>query len=179
MNIQKFTQKSMEAIEDAQKLAVDYGNQEITQEHLLLALMQQDGGLIPMLFQKMEIDVNYFTNDATMMVQNLPKVSGNGQNYVGKGLNDVLIHAEAAGLKNVLVTGSNQPSILDRIDHDYEIGVRAQQLGVEPGGRRTTEALLAKLMIELAVRLRGSGWATYLPRSIASLKCVTRRPVSS
>lgn len=94
MNIQKFTQKSMEAIEDAQKLAVDYGNQEITQEHLLLALMQQDGGLIPMLFQKMEIDVNYFTNDATMMVQNLPKVSGNGQNYVGKGLNDVLIHAE-------------------------------------------------------------------------------------
>ena len=52
MNISKFTQKSMEAVQSAEKLAVDYGNQEITQEHLLLALMQQDGGLIPRLFEK-------------------------------------------------------------------------------------------------------------------------------
>ena len=94
MNISKFTQKSIEAVQDAEKLAADYGNQQITEEHFLLALMQQEEGLIPKLFQKMDIDVNYFTNDATMMVQNLPKVSGGGQQYVDRYLNDVLLHGE-------------------------------------------------------------------------------------
>lgn len=94
MNISKFTQKSIEAVQDAEKLATDYGNQQITEEHFLLALMQQEEGLIPKLFQKMDIDVNYFTNDATMMVQNLPKVSGGGQQYVDRYLNDVLLHGE-------------------------------------------------------------------------------------
>jgi ATP-dependent Clp protease ATP-binding subunit ClpB len=94
MNISKFTQKSIEAVQDAEKLSADYGNQQITEEHFLLALMQQEEGLIPKLFQKMDIDVNYFTNDATMMVQNLPKVSGGGQQYVDRYLNDVLLHGE-------------------------------------------------------------------------------------
>jgi len=94
MNISKFTQKSIEAVQDAEKLAADYGNQQITEEHFLLALMQQEEGLIPKLFQKMDIDVNYFTNDATMMVQNLPKVSGGGQQYVDRYLNDALLHGE-------------------------------------------------------------------------------------
>lgn len=94
MNISKFTQKSIEAVQDAEKLATDYGNQQITEEHFLLALMQQEEGLIPKLFQKMDIDVNYFTNNATMMVQNLPKVSGGGQQYVDRYLNDVLLHGE-------------------------------------------------------------------------------------
>ena len=94
MNISKFTQKSIEAVQDAEKLATDYGNQQITEEHFLLALMQQEEGLIPKLFQKMDIDVNYFTNDATMMVQNLPKVSGGGQQYVDRYLNDALLHGE-------------------------------------------------------------------------------------
>ncbi|SCW74764.1 ATP-dependent Clp protease ATP-binding subunit ClpB [Lachnospiraceae bacterium C10] len=94
MNISKFTQKSVEAVQATEKLAYDYGNQEITQEHLLLALMQQEEGLIPKLFEKMEIDVTYFTNDCVQMVSSLPKVSGGGNVYIGKALNDVLIHAE-------------------------------------------------------------------------------------
>ena len=53
MNIQKFTQKSMEAVSACEKLAYDYGNQEIEQEHLLVALLQQEGGLIPELITKM------------------------------------------------------------------------------------------------------------------------------
>ena len=55
MNIQKFTQKSVEAINDCEKLAYEYGNQEIEQEHLLVALMRQEDGLIPKLIEKMEI----------------------------------------------------------------------------------------------------------------------------
>ena len=55
MNIQKFTQKSMEAIQDCEKLAYEYGNQEIEQEHLLVALLQQEDGLILKLIEKMEI----------------------------------------------------------------------------------------------------------------------------
>ena len=94
MNIQKFTQKSIEAINNCEKLAYDYGNQEIEQEHLLLSLLQQEDGLIPKLIEKMEIDLNYFTNDAVQMVEKRTKVSGAGQVYMGKYLNDVLVHAE-------------------------------------------------------------------------------------
>lgn len=94
MNIQKFTQKSIEAINACEKLAYDYGNQEIEQEHLLLALLQQEDGLIPKLIEKMEITLPYFTNDAISMVEARTKVSGAGQVYMGKYLNDVLIHAE-------------------------------------------------------------------------------------
>ena len=60
MNIQKFTQKSMQAIQDCEKLAYEYGNQEIEQEHLLVALMRQEDGLIPMLIEKMEINKTAF-----------------------------------------------------------------------------------------------------------------------
>ncbi len=93
MNISKFTQKSMEAIQDCEKLAYDYGNQEIEQEHLLVALLQQENGLIPELIKKMEIDLDHFTNNAVSKLEARPKVSG-GQVYVGQNLNNVLIHAE-------------------------------------------------------------------------------------
>ena len=93
MNISKFTQKSVEAVQDCEKLAYDHGNQEIEQEHLLLALLQQEDGLIPKLIEKMDIDLNYFKNDAESMVNARTKVSGGGQVYIGKNLNDVLIHA--------------------------------------------------------------------------------------
>ena len=56
LNIQTYTQKSMQAIQDCEKLAYEYGNQEIEQEHLLVALMRQEDGLIPMLIEKMEIN---------------------------------------------------------------------------------------------------------------------------
>ena len=69
MNIQKFTQKSIEAINSCEKLAYEYGNQEIACEHLLLALLKQDGGLIPTLIEKMGIQLQYFTNDAMQLVE--------------------------------------------------------------------------------------------------------------
>ncbi|MCR5099383.1 MAG: ATP-dependent chaperone ClpB [Lachnospiraceae bacterium] len=94
MNISKFTQKSVEAVQDCEKLAYDHGNQEIEQEHLLLALLQQEDGLIPKLIEKMDIDLTYFKNDAENMVNARTKVSGAGQVFIGKNLNDVLIHAE-------------------------------------------------------------------------------------
>lgn len=94
MNVAKFTQKSLEAIQDTEKLAYDYGNQEIEQEHLLLSLMQQEGGLLPKLIEKMDIDVNYFENDCVSMVDALTKVSGGDSPHIGKNLNNVLIHGE-------------------------------------------------------------------------------------
>lgn len=93
MNIQKFTQKSIEAVQACEKLAYDYGNQEIEQEHLLVALLQQQDGLIPRLIQKMEIDPEHFTENAIRNLEARTKVSG-GQVFVGKELNQVLIHAE-------------------------------------------------------------------------------------
>lgn len=93
MNIQKFTQKSMEAVNDCEKLAYEYGNQEIEQEHLLVALLHQQDGLIPKLIEKMEIQLTHFTNNAESKLAARVKVSG-GQVFIGKDLNQVLIHAE-------------------------------------------------------------------------------------
>ncbi len=94
MNIQKFTQKSLEAVQNCEKLAYDHNNQEISQEHLLLSLLTQEDGLIPKLIEKMEIHLPYFTNDVKSMVENRPQIQGDYQVFVGKELNNVLIHAE-------------------------------------------------------------------------------------
>ncbi len=93
MNIQKFTQKSMEAINDCEKLAYEYGNQEIEQEHLMVALLQQEDGLIPKMIEKMEINLEHFTDNAVRQLAKRVKVSG-GQVHVGPMLNKVLISAE-------------------------------------------------------------------------------------
>ena len=93
MNIQKFTQKSMEAIQDCEKLAYEYGNQEIEQEHLLVALLQQNDGLILKLIEKMEINKEHFMDNAVRQLEKRVKVSG-GQVFVGQHLNKVLISAE-------------------------------------------------------------------------------------
>jgi ATP-dependent Clp protease ATP-binding subunit ClpB len=93
MNIQKFTQKSLEAVNNCEKLAYDYGNQELEEEHLLVSLLTQEDGLIPKLIEKMEIDLNHFTGNAKKKLEARVKVSG-GQHFVGKDLNNVLIHAE-------------------------------------------------------------------------------------
>ncbi|MBO5258811.1 MAG: ATP-dependent chaperone ClpB [Agathobacter sp.] len=93
MNIQKFTQKSIEAINDCEKLAYEYGNQEIEQEHLLVALLRQEDGLIGKLIEKMEINREHFTENAKKHLNARVKVSG-GQIFMGKDLNNVLIHAE-------------------------------------------------------------------------------------
>ncbi len=93
MNIQKFTQKSVEAINDCEKLAYEYGNQEIEQEHLLYALLRQQDGLLPKLIEKMEINREHFENNVKNHLAARVKVSG-GQIFIGKDLNNVLIHAE-------------------------------------------------------------------------------------
>ena len=93
MNIQKFTQKSIEAINACEKLAYEYGNQEIEQEDLLVALLTQEDGLIGKLIEKMEINKGHFTENAIRHLNARVKVSG-GQIFMGKDLNNVLIHAE-------------------------------------------------------------------------------------
>ena len=93
MNIQKFTQKSIAAIQGAEKAAVEHGNQKIDQEHLLYALLVQEEGLIPKLITKMEIQLPYFTNSVQALVEKLPKVQG-GKAYISQELNDVLNFAE-------------------------------------------------------------------------------------
>ena len=93
MNIQKFTQKSVQAIQDSEKLAYEYGNQEIEQEHLLVALLKQDDGLILKLIEKMEINKNLFVDTAEQYLAKRVKVSG-GQVFIGQQLNKVLISAE-------------------------------------------------------------------------------------
>lgn len=93
MNITKFTQNSKLAIEQCEKLAYEYGNQEIEQEHLLLSLLTIEDSLILKLIEKMEIQSQYFLNHVTGLVEKRTKVSG-GQIYVGKDLNQVLIYAE-------------------------------------------------------------------------------------
>ncbi|MCD7709586.1 MAG: AAA family ATPase, partial [Clostridiales bacterium] len=93
MNVQKFTQKSIEAINACEKLAYDYGNQELEEEHLLVALLEQEDGLIPRLIEKMEINLEHFTDNAKRKLNARVKVQG-GELHMGKNLNQVLIYAE-------------------------------------------------------------------------------------
>ncbi len=93
MNISKFTQKSMESVERCEKLAYEYGNQEIEQEHLLYALLTIEDSLILKLIEKMEINAEYFLDRAKKALQKRVKVQG-GQIYVGRDLNRVLTGAE-------------------------------------------------------------------------------------
>ncbi|MBO4750460.1 MAG: AAA family ATPase, partial [Lachnospiraceae bacterium] len=93
MNIQKFTQKSLQAVQDCEKLAMEYGNQEIEQEHLLVALLQLEDSLILKLIERMEIQKEHFVNRAIQALEKCVKVQG-GNQYVGQYLNKVLITAE-------------------------------------------------------------------------------------
>ena len=93
MNLQKFTQKSLEAIQNAQSNAVEYGNPQLDQQHLLLALLRQEDGLIPGLLQKMNINVNGLTQAVENEVKRLPRVSG-GETRVAVDLEKALTAAE-------------------------------------------------------------------------------------
>ena len=95
MNIQKFTQKSIEAINQCEKLAYEYGNQQIEQEHLLHSLLTLEDSLILKLIEKMGIDPQSFKNRALASVEGLTKVhGGDGRVYVGGALNKALLGAE-------------------------------------------------------------------------------------
>ncbi len=93
MNISKFTQKSMQAVQDSEKLAYEYGNQEIEQEHLLYSLLTIEDSLILKLIEKMEIQKEHFVNRVEQALQKRVKVQG-GQVYMGQHLNKALISAE-------------------------------------------------------------------------------------
>ena len=93
MNINKFTQKSIEAVQQCEKLAYEYGNQEIDQEHLLYSLLTIDESLILKLIEKMEINKDSFLSQVQQLLGKKPKVSG-GQVYISNDLNKVLISAE-------------------------------------------------------------------------------------
>ncbi len=94
MNLQKFTQKSIEAIQNAQSYAVEYGNPQIEQQHLLAAFLRQEEGLIHGLLQKMNVNVNGFLQAVENEVKKLPRVSGGGQTYVASDLEKTLVAAE-------------------------------------------------------------------------------------
>lgn len=93
MNISKFTQKSLEAVNGCEKLAYEYGNQEMDQEHLLYSLLTQEDSLILKLVEKMEIQTEYFLNRVKKDLEKKVKVSG-GKLYVSNSLNQVLVSAE-------------------------------------------------------------------------------------
>ena len=93
MNINKFTQNSLQAVQACEEIAYEYGNQQIEQEHLLYALITQDDSLILKLLEKMNIQKEAFVNRVEEALQRRPKVQG-GQVYIGQDLNKVLIHAE-------------------------------------------------------------------------------------
>ena len=94
MNINKFTQKSIEAVNQCEKIAYDYGNQEIDQEHFLYSLMTIDDSLIANLIEKMQINKEAFISNIETLLSQKTKVSGNVQLYVSNDLNKVLINAE-------------------------------------------------------------------------------------
>lgn len=94
MNISKFTQKSMEAVQNCEKLAYEYGNQQIEQEHLFYSLLSLEDSLILKLLTKMGVGKELVLNEAEQKLSGLPKVSGSGQVYISSDLNKVLIHAE-------------------------------------------------------------------------------------
>ena len=93
MNISKFTQKSLQAVNDLEKIAYQFGNQEIEQEHLLYALLHQEDSLIAKLIEKMEIQKEYFENRVEQLLNSRVKVAG-GQPYIGQYLNQALVNAE-------------------------------------------------------------------------------------
>ena len=93
MNISKFTQKSVQAVQDLDKVAYQFGNQEIEEEHLLYALLEQEDSLILKLIEKMEIDKDYFRNSLNQALDAKVKVSG-GELRFGQYLNKALVSAE-------------------------------------------------------------------------------------
>ncbi len=93
MNINKFTQKSIQAVQQCERIAMDYGNQEIEQEHLMYALLTQDDSLILKLMQKMGLDGSEVKGRVEEALRKLVKVQG-GQQHVGQHLNNALVYAE-------------------------------------------------------------------------------------
>ena len=130
MNLQKFTQKSLEAIQNAQSMAVEYGNPQMDQQHLLVTLLTQDEGLIPQLMQKMNVNVNGLLQAAENEVKKLPRATG-GQTYVSSDLEKTLTAAEKlaenmtdeyVSVEHIFMAMVNSPNaVLKEIFRQYNI----------------------------------------------------------
>lgn len=130
MNLQKFTQKSLEAIQNAQSMAIEYGNPQMDQEHLLVALLTQEDGLIPQLMQKMNVNVNGLLQAAESAVQKLPRATG-GQTYVASDLEKTLTAAERmaenmkdeyVSVEHIFMAMINQPNTaVKEIFQQYQV----------------------------------------------------------
>ena len=98
MNIEQMTQKTREALQAAQRIAVEYSNNAVEQEHLLAALAQQQDGLIPQMLQTLGVDANAFAQAALQKVEALPRVTGSGRDpekiYISNDLDRALNAAE-------------------------------------------------------------------------------------
>ena len=95
MNAERFTRKSLEAVEGAQRCAMEYSNQEVTSEHLLYSVMTVDDSLIRKLLEKMGIAASAFTDEAESLIKKLPHVSGSTEDiYMGQAVGRVLLNAE-------------------------------------------------------------------------------------
>ncbi|MBR4718732.1 MAG: ATP-dependent chaperone ClpB [Lachnospiraceae bacterium] len=130
MDINLFTQKSREALNDIEQIAMDNGNQEMVQAHLLYALLSQDDGLIPKMIEKMEINLPYFKNSVQKIIDGRPKVQG-GKRYWSQHLNDAVLSAE----KELKVFGDEYVSVehimLSLIAHpDKEIKALFTEFGI-------------------------------------------------
>ncbi len=130
MNMQKFTQKSLEAIQNAQSSAIEYGNPMLDQQHLLLALLQQEDGLIPQLLQKMNVNVNGLLQTVENEVKKMPRVSG-GQTRVAVDLEKTLTASEKlaenmtdeyVSVEHIFMAMVNAPnSVLKEIFRQYNV----------------------------------------------------------
>ena len=94
MNLSKFTQNSIQAVQNCEKLAYEYGHQEIDQEHLLYSLLKLEDSLILKLIEKMEINKEHFLENVESKLAGRPKVSGGSQLYISNALNKALLDAE-------------------------------------------------------------------------------------
>ena len=94
MNINKFTQKSVEAVNNCEKIALDHGNQQIVEMHILYSLLTIDDSLIAKLLTKMGVPIDAFKQDVEQEIDKLPKVSGAGQMYFSQDANRALVNAE-------------------------------------------------------------------------------------
>ncbi len=127
MSTEKYTQKTLEAIRDAQSLAEEKGNQYLTPEHLLYALLKQDGGLIDSIFSRMGVDCGGLLAELDAQLDSLPKVSGgSGQVYASPETSKVLTVAEKTAEKL----------------HDEYISVEHLMLGIFAEGSGTLRQLL-------------------------------------
>ena len=149
MNISKFTQKAMQAVQDLEKVAYEYGNQEIEEEHLLYALLTQEDSLILKLIEKMEIDSDVFLAQVEGAVRKRPQVQG-GQVYIGQDLNKVLVYAEneakALGdeyvsVEHLFLSLLRKPSKeIKQLFHDFQIDRERflQALSKDRGNQKVT-----------------------------------------